>query len=216
MKWIRENIEMSPSFSPYFEQIEVIEGCISSNPALCVETCKSLIEGICKTILNNLNVEFSNQTTFQGLVQKTIGSILNEDDNFKTDLSELGGRIASVANKLGEIRNHRAGFATHGLDVLNPRLTETVSVFAYKVADTIGGFILNCYINNRVKKPDHRIHYEDCAVFNEYFDEINPIMLGGIILSASEALFKQDYEAYKESYFDYLNNLENEEFENEI
>lgn len=41
------------------------------------------------------------------------------------------------------------------------------------------------------------------------FDEENPLILGGVILSASEALYKQDYEAYKEAYYSYLDNLKN-------
>ena len=57
---------------------------------------------------------------------------------------------------------------------------------------------------------DSRIHYEDCQEFNELFDEENPLELGGVILSASEALYKQDYQAYKEIYFSYLDNLAKE------
>ena len=121
----------------------------------------------------------------------------------------MGRRIAGVADKLGFIRNH-TGFVSHGMDVLNPRLTETISLFAFKITDTIGGFILSCYNNNRTVNIDHRIHYDDCKPFNEYFDEQNPIPLAVIKLSASLALFEQDYEAYKSSYYEYLSDLEAE------
>ena len=172
-----------------------------------------MIEGICKTILTNKNIGFSNQITFNVLVRDTIQSILNVEDTFRNDLSELGRRVASVSQQLGEIRNN-AGFASHGLDVLNPRLTETVSIFALKITDTIGGFILNCYTNNRTVNPDQRIHYSDCVAFNEYFDDLNPIQTGIFTLSASAALYAQDYEAYKEAYFEYLSDLQNELDEN--
>jgi hypothetical protein len=210
MIWIRENIANIPSFEPFNSHIEVIESNVYSNPTLCVETCKSLIEGICKTILTNKNIEYQNTITFNVLVQNTISAIINDDDVFRTDLTELGRRIASVSQKLGEIRNN-VGFVSHGMDVLNPRLTETVSVFASKITDNIGGFILRCYHNNRNLALEQRIHYEDCLPFNESFDNENPLTIGVIVLSASHVLFQQDYEAYKETYFEYLEDLKNPE-----
>lgn len=204
MKWIRENIEKIPSLAPFIDQIVIVESNVYSNPTLCVETCKSLIEGICKTILTNKNIEYSSGISFSALVQETINSILNQDETYRADIIDLGRRIAGVSDKLSYIRNN-AGFVSHGMDVLNPRLTETLSVFAFKIADTIGGFILNCYNNNRAISVDHRIHYEDCQPFNEYFDELYPMEFG---ISASRALLEQDYEAYKVAYYDYLNDLE--------
>jgi hypothetical protein len=206
MNWIQENIEKTPSLTPFLDHVDIIEKSVNTNPTLCVETCKALIEGICKTILTNKNVHFANGISFSALVQETISSTLNADETYRADIVDLGRRVAGVADKLGLIRNN-AGFVSHGMDVLNPRLTETLSIFAYKITDTIGGFILSCYNNNRIVSADHRIHYEDCKSFNEYFDNINQLPFG---LSASLALIMQDYEAYKASYFEFLSDLESE------
>ena len=210
MNWIKENITNSPSFDPFNSHIEVIEKHVYSNPTLCVETCKSLIEGICKTILTNKGISYTSDVKFNGLVQLTLSNIINEDVLFKNDLVELGRRVASVSQQLGQIRNN-TGFVSHGMDVLNPQLTETVSIFASKITDNIGGFILRCYNNNREVTKEGRIHYEDCKPFNEYIDELNPISIGVIDISASKALFQEDYEAYKETYFEFLDNLNNPE-----
>ncbi|MDB4920645.1 abortive infection family protein [Mucilaginibacter sp.] len=210
MDWIRSKLSTMPSFAPLLDQVEVIDNYVISNPTLCVETCKSLIEGICKTILSNKNISYSNDAVFNSLVKQTIDAILNPEESFRNDLVELGRRIASVSQKLGEIRNN-TGFVSHGMDVLNPRLTETISYFSYKITDTIGGFILNCYINNRISNADNRIHYDDNQNFNEYFDEINPMSIGPITLSASKILFQEDYQAYKEAQFDYLSTLDDDE-----
>lgn len=212
MKWIRENIERIPSLTPFLDHVDVIEKNVCSNPTLCVETCKSLIEGICKTILANKNLSVSTDIAFNVLVKNTVNAILNVDETYREDIAELGRRVASVSQKLSELRN-KAGFVSHGMDVLNPRLTETLSTFSYKITDTIGGFILSCYNNNRVVSTDHRIHFEDCKLFNEYFDELNPIPIGFVKISASLALFEQDYEAYKAEYFAYLSDLESEALE---
>ena len=208
MIWIKEHISNIPSFEPFNSHVEVIENYIYSNPTLCVETCKSLLEGICKTILTNKNIHYAEDISFNVLVKNTIENILNEDSLFKTDLVELGRRVASVSQKIGEIRNN-TGFVSHGMDVLNPRLTETVSLFIAKITDNIGGFILSCYSNNRKQESEGRIHYEDCKLFNEQFDEENPMSIGIIYLSASKILFQEDYEAYKEEFILYLEQLKN-------
>ena len=206
MNWIRENIEKIPSLTPFLEHVDLIERSICSNPTLCVESCKALIEGICKTILTNKNVAYGNNISFSALVQETINAILNTDETYRADIVDLGRRVAGVSDKLGIIRNN-AGFVSHGMDVLNPRLTETLSVFSCKITDTIGGFILTCYNNNRVISADQRLHYSDCTPFNEHLDDLNPMPFG---LSASLALYEQDYEAYKASFYEYLSDLETE------
>lgn len=206
MNWIKENIEKIPSLAPFVDHVDIIERNVSTNPTLCVETCKSLIEGICKTILTNKNVSVSNTIKFHALVENTINAILDTDETYRSDIIDLGRRIGSVSQKLGEIRNS-TGFVSHGMDVLNPKLTETLSMFACRITDTLGGFILNCYNNNRIVSVDHRIHYEDCRPFNDYFDDVNPMPFG---LLASLALFEQDYEAYKASYFEFLSDLVSE------
>lgn len=209
MNWLRENIEKLPSFYPFIDKIEVIENCMQSNPSLCVETCKSLIEGICKSILSNKGINYKKDIDFHVLVKQTIESIINVEERFRSDLAELGRRISAVSQKLGNLRDN-AGFASHGLDILNPGLTETVSIFSCKITDTIGGFILSSYANNRSINRDQRIHYSECSGFNIFFDDLNPITMGYISLSASEALYQQDYEAYKEAYFGYLDDLANQ------
>ena len=206
MEWVKENLQQIPSMTPFLAHVEIIQQNVHTNPTLCVETCKALIEGICKTILTNKNRAFSSSVTFSGLVRDTITSTLNTDEPYRSDIVDLTRRITGVADKLGSIRNN-TGFISHGMDVLNPRLTETLSLFACKITDTIGGFILRCYSNNRSQNTDHRIHYEDCKPFNEYFDSLNPLPFG---LSASLASKEQDYEAYRESYLEYLNEIASE------
>jgi len=206
MKWIRENISVNPSFNQFSTHIDTIENTVYSNPALCIETCKSLIEGICKTILNNKGETYNKDIIFQVLVKQTLSVLINNEEIYKSDMIELTRRISSVAQIIGEIRN-KAGFASHGTDIKEKKIDFTLSQFMFKITDSIGGFILNYYCNRKEFDKDTRIHYEDCKDFNNYFDEEIPLKLGIINLSASEALYVQDYDAYKESYFEYIENL---------
>ncbi|SHE89525.1 abortive infection family protein [Dysgonomonas macrotermitis] len=192
-----------PSFNTFEMHIATIENNIEANPSLCIETCKSLIEGICKTILTNKALTYKEDGKFQELVKQTMNSMVISSDCYKDELCELARRIASVAQKIAEIRNN-SGFASHSQDIKAISVNLTLSLFIYKITDVIGGFILHYYITHNNPKKDNRIHFEDCQEFNEYFDEENPFAIGLLTLSSSEALYRQDYEAYKEEYLYYL------------
>ena len=118
-------------------------------------------------------------------MKQTINCLIDANECYKDDLCELVRRIASVSQKLAEIRNI-SGFASHGQDINHISMSTTMSLLAYKITDVLGGFIIHYYINHASKR-DSRIHYEDCQEF-----------------------YKQDYQAYKEIYFSYLDNLEKE------
>lgn len=203
MFWIKEHIHKMPSFNTFEMHIATIENNIEANPSLCIETCKSLIEGICKTILTNKALTYKEDGKFQELVKQTMNSLVISSDCDKDELCELARRIASVAQKIAEIRNN-SGFASHSQDIKAISVNLTLSLFIYKITDVIGGFILHYYITHNNPKKDNRIHFEDCQEFNEYFDEENPFAIGLLTLSSSEALYRQDYEAYKEEYLYYL------------
>lgn len=211
MKWIRENISFIPSFSAYERQVSLIEESVESNPDLCVEACKSLIEGICKTILTNKGVDYLKYNKFQVLVKVTIESMLTENDSHGDALSEIARRISSVAQKISEIRDS-AGFASHGQDIEHVSISYSLALLTSRITDVIGGFILHFY-RTHSDRGTSRVLYQDYQSFNDYYDEQNPIYIGDIFISASEALYFQDIEAYKEALFFYLEQLEKGEID---
>lgn len=187
MIWLREQIEQLPSFNHFSNHIETIENTIENNPALCIETSKALIEGICKTILTNKQISF-NSDNLQGLVKQTTKELVNDEQNYQDHLIELCRRISSVVQEIATIRNC-AGFATHGQDIAVPPMDKTLSLFVSRATDLICSFILEVYFNQREKNRDSRIHYEDNEPFNQQLDDEHPIESNGVILSFSEALF---------------------------
>jgi hypothetical protein len=202
MEWTREHIAKIPSFNAFERHVLMIEQSIETNASLCIETCKSLIEGICKTILTNKNTTYKQSDSFQSLVRRTIDSI-TLSHNRSEKICELSRRIASVSQLIAEIRNEY-GFVSHGQDVKSRTIDTSLSLLTYKITDVLSGFILHYYIKYNKPKSGSRIHYEDCRMFNEYFDDANPLTIGSLTLSASEALYQQDYQAYREEYLYYL------------
>lgn len=150
MKWIRENIGYIPSFSAYERQVSLIEESVENNPDLCVEACKSLIEGICKTILTNKGVDYSKYDKFQVLVKVTIENMLTESDSYRDDLSEIARRISAVAQKISEIRDS-AGFASHGQDVEHVSISYSLALLTSRITDVIGGFIMHFIVITQIE-----------------------------------------------------------------
>ena len=208
MKWIRQNLEQLPSFSVFEKHISTIEQSVENNPSLCIETCKSLIEGLCKSILNNRSVDFVQYDKFQQLVKATIIEISTESDLFRDEIAELAKRFSPAIQYLSELRN-KYGFASHGQDIEVPQVPYSLALLTMRITDTIGGFILHYYITH-TKFSDSRLHYEDLCVFNDLYDDEHPLELNGISLSASLALFQQDYEAYKEAYYAFMDDQNKE------
>lgn len=75
MLWIKEYISKMPSFNSFNRHVSTIEESVEMNPALCIDTCKSLVEGICKTILTNKNTNYSQDAKFQVLVKQTVEAL---------------------------------------------------------------------------------------------------------------------------------------------
>ncbi|MBO5407400.1 MAG: abortive infection family protein [Bacteroidales bacterium] len=201
MHWIKENISKIPSLQAYNHHVSTIEETVYDKPDLAIELCKSLLEGICKTILTNKGVDYLSVDKFPKLIKLTIETICAGTAE-KDDLLDLGTRVTSVAHKIGEIRN-KASFASHGQDIDHPKLSNTLSNFMFYVTDAMGGFILSYYLQYSLNSSV-RIKYEDCVEFNDFFDSEHHIQLGDIVISASEALYNQDYQAYAMEYQEFL------------
>ena len=206
MKWLRDNITKLPSFSIFEKHVSTIEQTVETNPSLCVETCKSLIEGICKSILTNRGIDYAKFEKFQALVKGTILEMSSGIDTFQTEMSELSKRISPIVQYIAEIRNNN-GFASHGQDLNMSMVPYSLALLCMKTTDVLCGFLLHFYITHTDKK-DSRLRYEDLKEFNDYYDSGTPLQLNGIELSASLALFHQDYEAYKAEYYSYLDDIE--------
>ena len=79
MKWIREHISKMPSFNYLNAHILTIENTIETNPDLCIEVCKSIIESLCKTILTNRAVAYNADWQFQTLVKLTLENVFTDE-----------------------------------------------------------------------------------------------------------------------------------------
>jgi Abortive infection C-terminus len=212
---IAQNNEKYEHFSYYEAIIDVIEEKIQSHPDICIEGCKSLIEGVSKTIIKTLDNTATdgdlNKMDVMPLFKRAANKLAEFDEELELDFIN---RTASMIQNFGQIRNER-GDISHGRAApkevySSPQFSNLVA----RVTEALAFYVLEHFF--RLQLPDEAgIKYEDNRDFNEMLDTVNPI--GS--LSFSKALFDQDNVLYCEQLLDYKTEreqmLEETIFENE-
>ncbi len=198
-------------FGYYYKLIKKAENNVSENPDISIESSKSLVEGISKTILKNLNATYTEakarKTTFPQLFS-TACKCVNEYVELEIDFIH---RTQAMIVRLGQLRTDR-GDISHGKSV--PKLgvsSESAARMIMRVIDSISAYLLESFFSIDLSYQ-REVAYEKNQGFNETLDENYPLEgLEGIVYS--KALHDQDYDAYEEQLRDYLDSLDQEELE---
>ncbi|HHF0993276.1 TPA: abortive infection family protein, partial [Haemophilus influenzae] len=193
--WVLGSMEKAPSFQHYHGHIDNIIRSVYTNPILSIELCKSVTEGICKTILNDKGESIPEK--YPNLVSTTIKKL---DLNYHQDyqyLLELAKSLGSILHYVAKIRNEYGSYASHGQDIEHKQVSSDLALFVLHSTNAILGFILHFYIATNDYRKSERIRYEDYERINELIDEEYEREVIYKI-SYSRALFDQDLEAYKE------------------
>lgn len=187
----------------YYSMVEIIETNREINPDISIESCKSLLEGLSKFILKNLDSNYNiisvDKMDFQPLFKKSLSKISEYNDFMEEDFVV---RASSLIHLLGEIRNKR-GDISHGK--LSPKATISDCLFSnlvIQMTDSIISYILNCFSKIEIRQE---LQFDDYPEFNDLLDEENTF--GN--LKYSKALFDQDIDAYNQELLSYLDLIEN-------
>lgn len=200
-----------PNFDYYVLILDEIDGHLNSMPDISIEACKSLVEGISKTILTMLKVPFiekgRNIDPPVTLLKKVLDILVNNSD-FELAYAETS---LELVNRIAKLRNDR-GDLSHGRST--PKLMRSNVDLAELVVDVCDGVV--CYLLKIVFTTDwsylNEPKYDDNHNFNVMLDSEN--ILPGI--TYSKALFDQDIISYKEQLKDYLSEQESAENDTSI
>ena len=197
MNAVREIIQNNKKYFSHFEYYELLLEKIEKNvnyaPDITIESCKSLIEGVCKTILKHLDATFDvkafeKEDKTGNIFKRAVEKLAEYSDEMEGDFVS---RFGSVFHEMCKIRNDR-GDISHGK--LAPKEIESNRKFSQlttNVTSAIVTYMLEIFffIDFSVKEE---IKYDANKAFNEMLDEQEPF--GG--LSYSKALFEQKYTDY--------------------
>ena len=197
---INSNKSWMPDPHYYLLIIDEVESHLVDQPDICIEACKSLIEGVSKTILRNL--KYSSRDALEvNLKAKPLSKVVGEaleairQDNTTLE-DDFVKRCVSVVVMMGELRNKR-GDISHGK--LAPKPDNSTSSFAQLVMEmsaSILVFMLHSYAErmNLMTEPNLMAEpYARSDFFNQLLDETYKPTKDK---PYSRALYDADYHAY--------------------
>ena len=189
---IDEHIEVFDSFQYYHTILDLIENNIIANPDISIESCKSLFEGISKSILSKLDIDYSPSEVEDKKVQQLVKRMFRKLKEF-IDLEELNYISVFVA-EIGTIRNKR-GDISHGRPA--PKEISSDVDFAkmiINITDNYVYYILKLFFSIKIE-DEKQYKYDDYDEFNEWLDEQDS---AGYLSSYSFALYERDYIRYEQ------------------
>ncbi len=185
------------------EQVRSIEQAVVENPALAFDLARTLVETVCRTILRERNIAYSEDDDLPKLF-KTASKHLpflppaaSGEAGVRKSLKQTLNGLSTAIQGICELRN-QCGFASHGSDKPRPAMEAVQALMVAEAADTIVGFLHRVHRQDRTPAPSPRALYEENTAFNDWVDETHgPIRIFEIELRASEVLFQMEPESYR-------------------
>lgn len=185
------------------EQVRSIEQSVVENPALAFDLARTLVETVCRTVLAEREVAYSEDddlpklfksvSTHLPFLPPTASGEAKVRKSLERTLSGLNTAIQGIC----ELRN-RCGFVSHGSDTPRPALEGVQALLAAEAADTIVGFIHRVHCQDRAAPASPRALYAANQAFNDSVDETHgSIRILEVDFRASEVLFQMEPETYR-------------------
>ncbi len=208
-----------PEFEYYLPLIEKALVEVTSQPDICIEICKSLMEGVSKSIIEktpnppHVRPDLDKKFDVDKIVKMAVTQLKYNNDVIEDAFLT---RCSSLANAMGALRNAR-GDISHGKGV--PKLEKSDDKLArltLNMTESVLFYMLDAFFSlptvasedgeHAEAIKDEPITYESNPNFNQFLDDENPID-GRILYSL--ALYDQYYE-------DYLIQLSDYQYEQEL
>lgn len=199
------------------EQVTAIERAIAENPGLAFDLAKTLIESVCRTVLNERSISHSETDDLPQLFRAVTTSIpfmpagASGAVKVRQSLAQTISGLHTAVHGICELRN-QCGFASHGSGAPRPAMEAVQALLAAQAADTIVGFLHRVHRQDRTPPPSPRALYEGNSAFNEFVDEANDIVrIYGIEFQPSEVLYAMEPETYRVHLAEFETEAENAE-----
>lgn len=206
---IVENAKRYPEFRYYIKIMKKAEKNLSNQPDICIEICKSLLEGVSKSIIERLDTTAERKELDKkdvGPLIKQAARLLKQEDNVIED--DFVSRCSSLAYALGTLRNER-GDISHGKAVpKTAKSDDRLSKLCLSMTENVIGYMLDAFFGlpprPEAEKEDSAefidvesdlpiVNYDENMDFNDSLDSSYPLE-GKPLYSL--ALYQQYYEDY--------------------
>lgn len=183
------------------QQVLALEQAVRDNPGLAFDLAKTLLESLCRKVLDDRRIPHTRSDDLPALFNKVKRSGLpflppatSDATEARRSLEQTLSGLSAAIQGICALRNH-CGFASHGSGTPRPALETAQALLAAEAADAILGFL-------------HRLHRQDrappapAAARNSGFDdaldeEVGPLRIREAEFRASDVLFALEPETYR-------------------
>jgi len=199
-----ELLDSHPESLRIREQVEALEEAMPDRPGVVVSFCRTIIETTCKTILTDHGVAVDSAWETPRLVSEALRYVNlgprdggGVDEKLRSGAESLVRGLNQIVQGIVEIRNAH-GSAAHGADAYSPLLDLRYAEILARATDSVVGLLFKTHLSSARRDPLARFRYGDHPDFDELIDnDFGPFEVLNVQLTASEALFRTDFLAYR-------------------
>ena len=209
----RQISEMAAGAIHIKAQIQAIETAVEQSPSFVFDLSKSLIDTVCKTILEDRGVKLPGKPESPQLLKETLKALkLHHDDVDQTEktyesLKKTANGLQTALTGICELRNSH-GLIGHGQDGYAPSLENIQAQFVASAADAIVHILYRSHKGYGGNGGSTRVFYQDYEKENASIDEsYDDDALTEFVkqFRPSDVLFKMDKDAYRAAVDDIRN-----------
>lgn len=163
------------------QQVRTIEQAVIENPGLAFDLAKTLIESVCRAVLGERRIAYSEDDDLPKLF-KTVSQSLpflppeaSGENEIRKSLAQTLSGLHTALQGICELRN-QCGFASHGSGVPRPPLESVQALLAAEAADAIVGFLHRVHRQDRTPPPSQRALYDENPAFNDSVDDVHDVV----------------------------------------
>lgn len=204
MHGAREILTLTGTAIHLEQQIFAIEGAVIRSPNLAADLARTLVESICKTILNDRGQPDCEKLGFKNLLRATYAAVqLVPDAKLKSPesdaaLRQLAENLDAAILGISQLR-HAEGLASHGKDAYVASLEGVQAEFAARAADALVAFLYKSHRRYSGTALVRLLEHKDNPELNTYIDSNNEtVAIFALRYRPSEVLFSTDRQAYRD------------------
>jgi hypothetical protein len=158
------------------QQVKSIELAVVDNPGFAFDLAKTLVESVCKSVLGERSIKFSEDDDLPKLFKAASQSLpflpatASSGTEVRKSLAQTLSGLSTVIQGICELRN-QCGFASHGSGAPRPAMEGVQALLAAKAADTIIGFLHRVHRQDRAPLPLPQARFDANHDFNDSVDE---------------------------------------------
>jgi len=185
------------------DQVLALEDAVATNPGLAFDLAKTVIESVCKAVLDEREIPWKREDDLPRLFKAATQALpflppeLSDQAEIRKSLAQTLNGLHTALQGICELRN-QCGFASHGSGSVRPAMEAVQALLAAGAADAIVGFLNRVHRQDRARAEEPRLGYETNAEFNGWIDELHdPVDILGEEFQPSRILFEMAPRPYR-------------------